>query len=104
MRFAIILQHAPSYNVQIAHNYMQQSRLHSFRVRKSCYRPIQRLRHQSLIVHSRSKLVHVYSLMYDDITACEFGDLVLGECGTRNKSHEKRVPVRIGNATPPAAG
>ena len=37
--------------------------------------------HLSLTVHSRSKLVHVYLLLYDDITACEYGDLVLGECG-----------------------
>ena len=37
--------------------------------------------HLSLIVHSWSKLVHVYLLLYDDITACECGDLVLGECG-----------------------
>ena len=35
--------------------------------------------HLPLIVHSRSKLVRVYLLLYDDITACEYGDLVLGE-------------------------
>ena len=34
--------------------------------RKSCYRLTLRLRHQSLIVHSRSKLVHVYSLLDDE--------------------------------------
>ena len=34
--------------------------------RKSCYRLILGLRHQSLIVHSRSKLVHVYSLLHDE--------------------------------------
>ena len=34
--------------------------------RKSCYRLKLRLRHQSLIVHSRSKLVHVYSLLDDE--------------------------------------
>ena len=34
--------------------------------RKSCYRLILRLRHQSLIVHSRSKLVHVYLLLHDE--------------------------------------
>ena len=50
--------------------------------RKSCYCLILRWRHQSSIVHSRSKLIHVYLLLYDDITACEYGDLVLGECGT----------------------
>ena len=103
MRFEVILQHAiMAYHVQVAHELHVISRLHSCRVRKSCYRPILRLRHQSLIVHFWSKLVHVYSLLYDDITACEYGDLVLGECGTRNESHENRVPVRIGSATPPA--
>ena len=35
--------------------------------RKSCYRLILRLRYQSAILHSQSKLVHVYSLLYDDI-------------------------------------
>ena len=34
--------------------------------RKSCYRLILRLRHQSLIVHYRSKLIHVYSLLHDE--------------------------------------
>ena len=34
--------------------------------RKSCYCLILRLQHQSLIVHSRSKLVHVYSLLHDE--------------------------------------
>ena len=34
--------------------------------RKSGYRRILSLRHQSLIVHSRSKLVHVYSLLHDE--------------------------------------
>ena len=56
----------------------------------------------TLIVHSRSKLVHFYSLLYHDITGHEYGDLGLGECGTSNKSHENRVPVRIESATPPA--
>ena len=37
------------------------------RVRKSCYRLILRLRHHILIVHSRSTLVNVYSLLYEDI-------------------------------------
>ena len=56
--------------------------------RKSCYRVILRLRHQSLIVHPRSELVPVYSLPCDDIymqAACEYGELVLGECGTSTK-------------------
>ena len=101
MRLAVILQHAiMACHVQIAHEFHIISRLDSCRVRKSCYRPILRLRHLSLIVHSPSKLVHVYLLLYDDITAWEYGDLVLGECGTRNKSHENRVTVRMGNATP----
>ena len=34
--------------------------------RKSCYRLILRLRDQSLIVHYRSKLIHVYSLLHDE--------------------------------------
>ena len=34
--------------------------------RKSCYCLTLRLRHQSLIVHSRSKLVDVYSLLHDE--------------------------------------
>ena len=34
--------------------------------RKSCYCLILRLRHQSLIVRSRSMLVHVYSLLHDE--------------------------------------
>ena len=81
MRLAIILQHAiMAYHVQIAHELHVISRLDSCRVRKSCYLPILRLRLLSLIVHSRSKLVHVYLLLYDDITVCEYGDLVLGEC------------------------
>ena len=33
---------------------------------KSCYYLILPLRHQSLIVHSRCKLVHVYSLLHDE--------------------------------------
>ena len=37
--------------------------------RKSCYCLILRLRHQSLIVHSRSKLVHVYLLLHDECNA-----------------------------------
>ena len=42
--------------------------------RKSYYRLILRLRHQSLIVHSRSKVVHVYSLLHDEwITAGRLG-------------------------------
>ena len=82
MCLPIILQHAiMAYHVQIAHELYVISRLDSCRVRKSCYLPILRLRHLSLIVHSRSKLVHVYLPLYDDITACEYGDLVLGECG-----------------------
>ena len=32
--------------------------------RKSCYCLILRWRHQSLIVHSRSKVIHVYSLLH----------------------------------------
>ena len=39
--------------------------------RKSCYRLILRLRHQSLIVHSRSKLVHVYSLLHDEFNTAD---------------------------------
>ena len=34
--------------------------------RKSYYRLILCLRHQSLIVHSRSKVIHVYSLLHDE--------------------------------------
>ena len=34
--------------------------------RKSCYCLILRWRHQNLMVHSRSKLVHVYSLLHDE--------------------------------------
>ena len=90
MRLAIILQQViMAYYVQIAHELHVISRLDSCRVRKSCYPPIPRLRHRSFTVQSRSKLVHVYSLLYDDITGCEYGDLVLGECGTSNKSHDK---------------
>ena len=82
MRLAIILQHAiMAYHVQIAHELHVISRLDSCRVRKSCYLPILRLRRLSLIVHSWSNLVHVYLLLYNDITACKYGDLVLGECG-----------------------
>ena len=78
MRLVIILQHAiMAYHVQIAHKLHVISRLDSCCVRKSCYCLILRLRHLSLIVHSRSKLVHVYSLLYDDITACEYGELSL---------------------------
>ena len=77
MRLAIILQHAiMAYHVQIAHELHVISRLDSCRVRKSCYLPILRLRRLSLIVHSRSNLVHVYLLLYNDITACKYGDLV----------------------------
>ena len=80
MRLEIILQHAiMAYHVQIAHELHVISRLHSCRARNSCYRPILRLRHLSLIVHSRSKLVH--SLLYHDMTGYEYGDLVFGECG-----------------------
>ena len=64
MRLAVILQHAiMACHVQIAHEFHIISRLDSCRVRKSCYRPILRLRHLSLIVHSPSKLVHVYLLL-----------------------------------------
>ena len=93
MRLAIILQLAiMAYHVQIvAHELHVISRLHSRRVRKSFCRPILRLRHLSFIVHSRPKLVHVYSLLCHDITGYEYGNLVLGECGTSNKSHENRV-------------
>ena len=94
MRLAIILQLAiMAYHVQIVpHELHVISRLHSRRVRKSCCRPILRLRHRSLIVHSRSKLVHVHLLLYHHITGYEYGNLVLGERGTSNKSHENRVP------------
>ena len=94
MRLAIILQLAiMAYHVLIVlHELHVISRLHSRRVRKSCYRPILRLRHLSLIVHSRSKLVHVYWLLYHDITGYEYGNLVLGERRTSNNSHENRVP------------
>ena len=60
------------------------------------------LRHQSLKVHSRFELQYP-STRYS--TAWEYGELVLGECGTSTKYHqihEQRVPVRIGSATPPA--
>ena len=77
MRLAIILQHAiMAYHVQIAHELHVKSRLHSCRVRKSCYRLILRLRHLSLIVHSRSKLVHVYWLLYHNITGYEYASVV----------------------------
>ena len=103
MRLAIILQLTiMAYHVQIVpHELHVISRLHSCRVRKSCCRPILRLRHLSLIVHSRSKLVHVYSLLYHHITGYEYGNLVLGERGTSNKSHENRVPgaLRVCNTT-----
>ena len=63
MRFAVILQHViMAYHVQRA-NIITSKKAG---VRKSCYPCILRLRHQSLIVHSRSKLVHVH-LLYDDI-------------------------------------
>ena len=92
MRLAIILQLAiMAYHVQIvAHELHVISRLHSRRVRKSCCRPILRLRHLSLIVHSRSKLVH--SLLYHDITGYEYGDLVLGEC--RRVTNRTRTEYR----------
>ena len=63
MRFAVILQHViMAYHVQRA-NIITSKKAG---VRKSCYPCILRLRHQSLIVHSRSKVVHVH-LLYDDI-------------------------------------
>ena len=93
MRLTIILQLAimPYYVQIVAHELHVISRLHSRRVRKSFCRPILRLRHLSFIVHSRPKLVHVFSLLCHDITGYEYGNLVLGECGTSNKSHENRV-------------
>ena len=63
MRFAVILQLViMAYHVQRA-NIITSKKAG---VRKSCYPCILRLRHQSLIVHSRSKVVHVH-LLYDDI-------------------------------------
>ena len=56
--------------------------------RKSCYRLIFRLRYQSLIVHSRSNLVHVYSLLYDDIYSVR-----MWRTGTSGVQHHRQATI-----------
>ena len=71
--------------------------------RKSCYRLILRLRYKSLIVHSRSKLVQVYSLLYDDIYSVRMWRTGFRWVWYKYQIHEQRVTVHIGSATPPAS-
>ena len=70
--------------------------------RKSCYRLILPLRHQSLKVHSRSELVPIYSLPCDDIYSMRIWRTGFKRVWYKYQIHEHRVPVRIGSATPPA--
>ena len=72
------------------------------RVRKSFYRLILRLRHHFLIVHSRSTLVNVYSLLYEDIYSVQIWKTVFRRVQYKYQIHQQRVPVRIGSVTPPA--
>ena len=71
------------------------------RVRKSCYPCILRLRHQSLIVYSRAKLVYVH-LLYDDIYSVQIWITSFKCVWYKYQIQEHRVQVRIGSATPPA--